>query len=77
LRVPITLTRPYRLCVPANKNDEDPTAPTHPNTLLCYRSKSAVRFGTFAAHINNQFGDDDLTLIHRRELCVPTVLLTP
>ena len=75
--IPITLTRPYRLCVPANKNGEDPTAPSHPNTLLCYRSKSSVRFGTVPAHINNQFGTDDLLLIHRRELCVPTVLLNP
>jgi hypothetical protein len=75
--VPITLTRPYRLCVPANKNGEDPTAPSHPNNLLCYRSKSSVRFGTVPAFIDNQFGNDDLLLIHRRELCVPTVLLNP
>jgi hypothetical protein len=71
--VPITLVRPYRLCMPANKNNEDPTAPTHPNMLLCYRSKSSVRFGTVPAFITNQFGSDDLTLIHRRELCVPSV----
>jgi hypothetical protein len=75
--VPITLTRPYRLCVPADKNGEDPTAPSHPNNLLCYRSKSSVRFGTVPAFINNQFGNDDLLNIHRRELCVPTVLLNP
>jgi len=74
---PITLTRPYRLCVPANKNGEDPTAPSHPNNLLCYRSKSSVRYGTVPAFINNQFGNDDLLTIHRRELCVPTVLLNP
>ena len=72
--VPITLTRPYRLCVPADKNGEDPSAPQHPNTLLCYRSKSSVRFGTFSAHIANQFGTDDLTVIHRRELCVPSLV---
>jgi hypothetical protein len=72
--VPVTLTRPYRLCVPADKNGEDPSAPQHPNTLLCYRSKSSVRFGTISAHVANQFGTDDLTLIHRRELCVPSLV---
>jgi len=72
--VPITLVKPYRLCVPANKNGEDPTAPTHPGVLLCYRSKSSVRFGTLDAHILNQFGPDNVTLIHRRELCVPSTL---
>lgn len=75
--VGITLVRPYRLCVPADKNGEDPTAPTHPGVLLCYRSKSGVRFGTLGAHILNQFGPDDVTLIHRRELCVPSTLETP
>ena len=70
----ITLVRPYRLCVPTNKNGEDPTAPNHPELLLCYRSKSSSPVGTIEAHVNNQFGLDDLTLIHRRELCVPSVL---
>jgi hypothetical protein len=68
----ITLVKPYRLCVPANKNDESPDSPNHPGLLLCYKSKSAVRFGTVDAHVRNQFGTDDLTLIHRRELCVPS-----
>jgi hypothetical protein len=50
----------------------DPTAPDHPDLLLCYKSKSSARFGTLEAHIDNQFGPDDVTLIHRRELCVPS-----
>src|SRR5262249_10848710 len=41
--VPITLVKPYRLCVPANKNDENPDAPSHTGLLLCYKSKSGVR----------------------------------
>jgi hypothetical protein len=69
----LTLVLPYRLCVPADKNGEDPTAPSHPGLLLCYKSKSSSGFGTTTAHINNQFGPDDVTLIHRRELCVPSV----
>ena len=48
-------------------------APSHPGLLLCYKSKSSSGFGTLTAHINNQFGPDDVTLIHRRELCVPSV----
>jgi hypothetical protein len=70
----ITLLRPFRLCVPANKNGEDPTAPMHDGLLLCYTSRSGMTFGTMSANINNQFGDDELTLIHRRELCVPSKL---
>jgi len=73
----LTLVKPYRLCVPADKNGEDPTAPSHPGLLLCYKAKSSSRFGTTTAHINNQFGPDDVTLIHRRELCVPSVNFPP
>jgi hypothetical protein len=32
------------------------------------------RFGTLTAHILNQFGSDDVTLIHRREPCVRSTL---
>jgi hypothetical protein len=67
----LTVTRPFVLCAPANKNGEDPTAPSHPTYLMCYRTVGTP-FGTLAAHINNQFGLDDVTLIHRRELCVPS-----
>ena len=69
-----TLVRPYRLCVPTNKNGEDPTAPVHPALLLCYRSKAGPRFGTVDMSIDNQFGSDGGKLIHRRELCVPSTL---
>ncbi len=68
----LTLVKPYRLCVPASKNGEDPTAPDHLDLLLCYKAKSSTKFGTIEAHIDNQFGPDDVTLIHRRELCVPS-----
>jgi hypothetical protein len=75
--VNLTLLNPYRVCVPANKNGEDPTAPSHPDLLLCYKAKSSTKFGTTLAHINNQFGPDDGTLIHRRELCVPSLERRP
>ena len=69
-----TLVRPYRLCMPTSKNGEDPTAPAHPAVLMCYRSKAGPRFGTLDAQIANQFGRDDIRLIHRRELCVPSTM---
>jgi hypothetical protein len=73
-----SLLKPYRLCVPTNKNNEDPSAPTHQVLQLCYKAKSATKFGTVGVKVNNQFGDDDdITLIHRRELCVPSVAPTP
>jgi hypothetical protein len=70
--VNVTLTRPYRLCVPTNKNDEDPTAPERPTDLVCYRTSSLVSFGTIDANVHTQFGPDTVRMIHRRELCVPS-----
>jgi hypothetical protein len=66
-----TLVKPIRLCAPASKNNEDPSAPQHPDHLLCYKAKSATSFGTINVSIDNQFGTDQLTVIARRELCVP------
>src|SRR6185369_5090267 len=65
--------KPVRLCAPASKNNEDPSAPLHPDHLLCYKSKSATQFGDVEVTIQNQFGPDQLRLIHRRELCVPSL----
>ena len=65
--------KPVRLCCPANKNGEDPTAPSHLGHILCYKAKSQTKFGTLVVQIDNQFGPDQVTVIHRRELCVPTL----
>lgn len=70
--VTVTLTKPVLLCAPANKNNEDPTAPSHPDHLLCYKTKDGS-FGTEEHTISNQFGLDSVTVIHRRELCVPSL----
>jgi hypothetical protein len=70
-----TLLRPLTLCVPANKGGEDPGAPSHPGALLCYKSRASANFGTIEANIANQFGTDHVTLIHRRELCVPSFIV--
>lgn len=69
-----TLVRPYSLCVPADKNGEDPAAPGRPGVLLCYKTRARDPFGTVDAHIANQFFPDVVTLIHRRELCVPSFI---
>jgi hypothetical protein len=72
----VMLKKPYLLCAPADKNGEDPTAPGHPTKLLCYKTGGAP-FTTLLAHVNNQFGPDDVTLIHRRELCLPSSVMGP
>lgn len=68
-----TLIKPVRLCAPTNKNGGDPTAPSHPGHLLCYKAKSQVKFGTEVHTITNQFGTSQVTVIHRKELCVPSL----
>jgi hypothetical protein len=70
--VTLTLVKPRLLCAPANKNGEDPTAPSHPDHLICYKTKDGP-FGTITTTVNNQFGIDEVTVIHRRELCVPAL----
>jgi len=69
--VTLQVVRPFRLCVPADKNGEDPTAPSHPDELLCYRTQSG-RFGDETHTITNQFGERDVRIISRNELCVPS-----
>jgi hypothetical protein len=67
------IIKPVHLCAPANKNGEDPSAPLHPDHLLCYKAKSATPFGDIDVNVANQFGPDQYRLIHRRELCVPAL----
>jgi len=69
--VMLDLLKPIRLCAPANKNGEDPTAPQHLFHLLCYKTKNSA-FGTVQTFTNDQFGPGSPLLIHRRELCVPS-----
>ena len=74
--VTLTLVKPFLLCAPANKNNEDPTAPSHPDHLTCYKTKDG-KFPSSTHTIDNQFGTDQVTLIHRRELCVPSLKNPP
>ena len=67
----LDLLKPIRLCAPANKRNEDPSAPQHPFHLLCYKTKNSA-FGMEQTFTNDQFGPAQPLLIHRRELCVPS-----
>jgi hypothetical protein len=69
----LTVTKPFRVCLPANKNGEDPTAPQHPDHLTCYKTKGP-RFTGSTHTVTNQFETNDpLQVIHRRELCLPSL----
>jgi len=69
----VTVVKPIRLCAPANKNNEDPTAPTHREHLLCYKT-TGTPFGQSTHTISNQFGQNAaVTVIKRKELCVPSL----
>jgi hypothetical protein len=70
----LDLRRPKTLCVPANKNDEDPTAPSHSQGLLCYKTKQRVRFGEQTPFINNQFLAQQVEIVRRIEFCVPSTI---
>src|SRR5262245_63454937 len=66
----LQVIKPTRLCAPANKNVEDPTAPQHPDHLLCYKVKGA-RIMAGDHTIADQFGTASLEVIRREVLCVP------
>jgi len=72
------LKKPTRLCLPANKNDESPAAPTHADQLVCYAAKLAKqkpRQPKFTAQVvstANQFGPEVLRAKSLVELCVPS-----
>jgi hypothetical protein len=71
------LLRPRYFCTPANKNNEDPTAPTHAPQLLCYKARHRVRFGDKQVFTNDQFGPQHETIIRRMEFCVPSTFASP
>jgi len=67
----VTVRKPLRLCAPADKNGESPGAETHPDHLMCYRTRSAGGPPPTQVFIHNQFGPQTYLLGNtRRELCV-------
>ncbi len=67
---------PFRLCVPVDKNGEDPSAPTNPMALLCYTTKKdSLPFGQLFPGITNQFTSRVVKMTQFDELCVPSAIL--
>jgi hypothetical protein len=74
----VTLRRPVRLCAPADKSGEDPTAPSHPNHLLCYKVRTVSPvFRDIPIFVNNQLGEQPLVAGRLAELCVPSLVNPP
>ncbi len=74
----LTVTKPTKLCLPADQNLEDPTAPTDPQHLVCYAVKlsrttpAQAKFTPTPLSTNNEFGSEVLRATKLDELCVPS-----
>jgi hypothetical protein len=67
----VSAQRPHLFCAPADKNDEDPTAPNDPDHLTGYRIKHPFTKVTNQT-VTNQFGTFKLDVIKPEFLFVPT-----
>jgi hypothetical protein len=66
-------TKPKLLCTPADKNDEDPTAPSHPDHLETYQIRPTTKFTkTSGLALMDQLGTTTVTLVKPATLMVPT-----
>ncbi len=76
----VDVIKPRRLCLPTNKNAEEPGAENHPDHLMCYRIRqtSLPKFvkvpGIFT---NNQFSPGRLDARKPAEVCVPSLRNPP
>jgi hypothetical protein len=75
----VDLSKPSRLCNPANKNGEDPGAETHTEHLMCYETQGVTpAFATVnPVFVNNQFGAQQLRATTLSEFCVPALKTLP
>jgi CSLREA domain-containing protein len=64
--------RAYALCSPLNKNNEDPSAPSHSDQLTCYRTMPGQPPLNILTWIGNQFGPGNQKVKRRKLLCVPS-----
>ena len=71
----ITLKKPLRLCIPADKNNEVPGAESHPTGLLCYKTTKVPVSSSLTPTVLDQFGQKVVDLLRRTEFCVPSHLL--
>ena len=69
----IDLLKVSDLCLPVDKNGEDPGAENHKFKLLCYRSRGNAPFATKQVWLDDQFGPlNGVNLSHRPRFCVPS-----
>jgi hypothetical protein len=70
----VDLKKLKRICAPADKNSEDPTAPTDPDHLGVYTIKqTAPRFHPVKnVVVSNQFGTQTMSVVKPDRLLVPT-----
>ncbi len=69
---PYSVVKVTKLCTPADKNGEDPTAPADPAHLVCYKVRGAKLPKTLVS-INNQIRAERLDVARPNELCVPAL----
>lgn len=70
------IVKPTRLCMPVDKNHEDPGAELNPDHLMCYQIKlsatNKLKFPkALVANANENFPPDRLNVTALKELCVP------
>src|SRR6185295_3546017 len=68
----IAVSRPSRLCNPADKNDEDPGALADDNHLEGYQIRQNPPFVPVAAQVTNQFGTITVKVIKPDLALIPT-----
>ncbi|MCC6766538.1 MAG: hypothetical protein IT293_17895 [Deltaproteobacteria bacterium] len=69
----VTIKRAKRICAPADKNGEDPTAPLDPEHFTYYTLKQTTPFTKVkGVTVDNQFGSYGMALTKPDRLLVPT-----
>ena len=70
----LDIHRPLRVCAPANKNAEDPEAPSSPEHLLVHETKADTRVAASRqqVQVRNQFGTIFVNLKRAKSLMVPS-----
>jgi len=70
----VDVTKPRRVCNPANQNDGEPGAENHVDHLICYQVKPAARFVPVGPiFVDDELGPETLDALRPDELCVPSL----
>jgi hypothetical protein len=71
----VDVTKPRRLCNPADQSGGEPGAEGHVDHLMCYQVKLAASFAPVGPlFVANELGSETLTATKPDELCVPSVV---